>query len=565
MLSINYYVYFWVFYLLSLLLLFIFIFIIVILKGSFILVLNIFPFPLFEFSLLIDVDVYSRLFSSVVLFISLVVFLFSITYFQRFEKRVYFFWITFFFILSILILINFSDLFIVILGWDGLGVVSFFLIVFYQSPSRVYSGIFTIFINRIGDCLFIITISLFSYFFPFLGYFWYLNSNLLIVYLRLFVCFITKRAIFPFSPWLPAAIAAPTPISSLVHSSTLVTAGLYLIIRHASIIYCSQEISYILVTLGVFTSFYAGCSSLLESDLKKVVALSTLSHLGFICIALGIGWEVLAFFHLLTHALFKSSLFMAVGSLITFNYHYQDSRYFSSFLTNSPFSSSLIFISEGSLVGFPFFSGFYSKDYVLESFHFSTLSSLLYLLIILNLFFTFVYSFRVIRSLISFRFSNVYFLTSFFNFFHVGFLRVLSLLSIFMGGFILTIWDFSLFALPFTFKMIPFMFLVIFLIIFIFSPIRNSFINHYWVTTFPLQFFSNIIFLLDFFTSFLSKKTYTMSSFNNSFELGGFSYFIYRYWIIFYSYVSQSRTYLFSLRLSYSITLGILLFLFLLL
>ncbi len=123
----------------------------------------------------------------------------------------------------------------------------------------------------------------------------------------------TKSAIFPFSPWLPVAIRAPTPISALVHSSTLVTAGLYLMIRLESLIFISYDISLLILTLSVFTSFYAGVSSIYESDLKKLVALSTLSHLGFIGMALAIGSTSLAFFHLLVHALFKSLLFMGVG------------------------------------------------------------------------------------------------------------------------------------------------------------------------------------------------------------------------------------------------------------
>lgn len=131
--------------------------------------------------------------------------------------------------------------------------------------------------------------------------------------LLLLLGLITKRAIFPFSPWLPVAIRAPTPISALVHSSTLVTAGLYLIIRFESFIFLNSPLITLFLILSLFTSLYAGICSVFESDLKKLVALSTLSHLGFIGIALGIGCTSLAFFHLLVHALFKSLLFIGVG------------------------------------------------------------------------------------------------------------------------------------------------------------------------------------------------------------------------------------------------------------
>ena len=146
----------------------------------------------------------------------------------------------------------------------------------------------------------------------------------------LLLTFFTKSAIFPFSPWLPAAIAAPTPISSLVHSSTLVTAGLYLIIRNYPLVSGSRFSLSALSLLGVFTSLYAGLSSTVEPDLKKVVALSTLSHLGFILLALGLGQLQLAFFHLLIHAFFKSRLFISLGAIIVSRSHYQDSRFFSS-------------------------------------------------------------------------------------------------------------------------------------------------------------------------------------------------------------------------------------------
>ena len=140
----------------------------------------------------------------------------------------------------------------------------------------------------------------------------------------LVLTFMTKRAIYPFSPWLPIAIAAPTPISALVHSSTLVTAGLYFIMRYRYVLYSSPQVMKYLFIASLFTSFYAGINTMFEVDLKKLIALSTLSHLGFIGIAFSIGLLYLRFFHLLVHALFKSLLFMTIGDIMINLNHSQD-------------------------------------------------------------------------------------------------------------------------------------------------------------------------------------------------------------------------------------------------
>ncbi len=182
---------------------------------------------------------------------------------------------------------------------------------------------------------------------------------------------ITKSALFPFSPWLPAAMSAPTPISSLVHSSTLVTAGLYLIVRFSAFLYSCPNCMIFLMLISIFTTFYAGLNSVVETDLKKLIALSTLSHLGFIGLAVSAGFDGLAVFHLFTHALFKSLVFISLGEIIGAQSHYQDIRFLRSGLILTPVSCSYIFISSLSLFGLPFVRGFYSKDIILESFHFS--------------------------------------------------------------------------------------------------------------------------------------------------------------------------------------------------
>lgn len=279
--------------------------------------------------------------------------------------------------------------------------VSFFLIAYYQSSVSSFSAIFTVLINRLGDCLFVVLITVYCTVL-FRGSYLFYDYSLSYALGGIMVsAFMTKRALFPFSPWLPAAMAAPTPISALVHSSTLVTAGLFLIIRNYSFLASSSSILHFLVVVGLFTSFYAGLSSLFEPDLKKVVALSTLRHLGFICLGLGLGWPSLAFFHLLTHALFKSTLFISIGGMISSYYHYQDSRYFSVLFSSNFFSSVIMVVSSCNLFGLPFMGGFYSKDLVLESFSYSGIGYFMSLLIFFNLLFTYGYTFRILTALFS--------------------------------------------------------------------------------------------------------------------------------------------------------------------
>jgi NADH-ubiquinone oxidoreductase chain 5 len=194
-------------------------------------------------------------------------------------------------------------------------------------------------------------------------------------------------------------MAAPTPISSLVHSSTLVTAGLWLIVRNYSYFISVPALSEGILVLGLFTSLYAGLRALTEPDLKKVIALSTLSHLGFILFSLGVGLPSLAFFHLIAHALFKSTLFIATGYYITLLNHYQDSRYLSSLASASPFFRAVILISETSLLGLPFASGYFRKDYILEAYTNITTRRWLFLVVFLNLILTYSYGLRLIRSL----------------------------------------------------------------------------------------------------------------------------------------------------------------------
>lgn len=339
-------------------------------------------------------DYMSLWFTRVVLLIRSVVMVYSYFYIRPYSKSTYFLWLTNLFIFSMLIVVNIRNLFFIMLGWDGLGLVSFLLIVYYQNQSSITSGIFTLLINRLGDRLFLVTITLFFYSLPTLRIF---DVTLPDVYLISFIVFtfITKRAIFPFSPWLPIAMAAPTPISALVHSSTLVTAGLYLMIRYSYYLYSSYTLIKLLLILSLFTSFYAGINSIFEKDMKKLIALSTLRHLGFIGIAFSVGLLQLAFFHILTHALFKSLLFMAIGDIIINLNHSQDIRYLSSGIVYTPMSCGIIYVSLLNLLGMPNIRGYFSKDLILEILNYSNFSCIALLLVFINVFFTYYYTYQL--------------------------------------------------------------------------------------------------------------------------------------------------------------------------
>merc|ERR1712142_1065979 len=188
-------------------------------------------------------------------------------------------------------------------------------------------------------------------------------SKILIYLIIISAC--TKRAQIPFSAWLPAAIAAPTPVSALVHSSTLVTAGVYLLLRIVPLITASSRL--VLVGLiGAITMTIASLRAFLESDLKKIVALSTLSQLGIIVLSLSLGLPTIAFFHLVVHAFFKALLFIATGNLIHNSPDYQDLRRIGGHLPALPVTQATVIITKLSLCGVPFFSAFFSKELILE-------------------------------------------------------------------------------------------------------------------------------------------------------------------------------------------------------
>nr|NP_957778.2 NADH dehydrogenase subunit 5 [Lampsilis ornata]AAR30065.2 NADH dehydrogenase subunit 5 [Lampsilis ornata] len=319
-----------------------------------------------DWTLPIVVDHISIVFSCFVCLISGSVSLFSMSYMESEVFLGRFMLLVMAFVGSMNLLIFVPSLITVLLGWDGLGIVSFALVIYYQNKKSLAAGMLTVLVNRIGDALLILSICFLVNWGEWsFGYSLFGSFGVVICWLVVLGA-MTKSAQIPFSAWLPAAMAAPTPVSALVHSSTLVTAGVYLVIRFYGSLIESPEVLWFLGKMGALTLLMAGLSACFEVDLKKIIALSTLSQLGLMMFTVGIGYPVIAVFHLFTHALFKALLFLCAGSIIHSTGDNQDGRILGSLGRLLPFSSGCLVLSSVVLCGMPFLSGFYSKDLILE-------------------------------------------------------------------------------------------------------------------------------------------------------------------------------------------------------
>nr|QCP68879.1 NADH dehydrogenase subunit 5 [Cryptolestes ferrugineus] len=342
-------------------------------------------------------DWMSYLFMSFVLFISAMVIFYSEEYMHGDLTLSRFILLVVMFVLSMMLMIISPNLISILLGWDGLGLVSYCLVIYYQNVKSFNAGMLTVLTNRIGDVALLMSIVWMMNFgsFNYVNYLGLFKNNMimqLISYLIVLAAF-TKSAQIPFSSWLPAAMAAPTPVSSLVHSSTLVTAGVYLLIRFN---FCfSMELKFIMLFIGCFTMFMSGVGACFEFDLKKIIALSTLSQLGLMMSILAIGDYSLAFFHLLTHALFKALLFMCAGNIIHNFMNCQDIRYMGSVSKFMPLTCIFLNISNMSLCGLPFLSGFYSKDLIVEFMSMQNLNFFIYIIFYISIGLTVCYSMRL--------------------------------------------------------------------------------------------------------------------------------------------------------------------------
>nr|AIY62017.1 NADH dehydrogenase subunit 5 [Constrictotermes cavifrons] len=342
-------------------------------------------------------DWMSLLFMGFVFIISSLVILYSDDYMFGDLNIIRFILLVLMFVISMMLLIISPNLISILLGWDGLGLVSYLLVIYYQNVSSYGAGMLTVLSNRIGDVALLMAIAWMINFgsWSFVYYLEFLSSSFemeLISFLVVLAA-MTSSAQIPFSSWLPAAMAAPTPVSALVHSSTLVTAGVYLLIRFSPSF--SYWLNVFLLLISGLTMFMAGLGANFEFDLSSIIALSTLSQLGLMIMTISIGLSGLAFFHLLTHALFKALLFMCAGGVIHSMGDSQDIRFMGGLSVYMPFTSSSLMVSNFALCGMPFLAGFYSSDFILEMFSMSYMNIFGFLLLFLSTGLTVCYSFRL--------------------------------------------------------------------------------------------------------------------------------------------------------------------------
>jgi len=353
-------------------------------------------YNLFSSSITFDIIIEwnSIIYSSIIMFISGNVLKFSKHYIYYDYNYNRFTYILLLFILSINILVFIPNILCLLIGWDGLGITSFILIIYYNNPRSLGAGILTILINRLGDTFLLMAIISTLRTRNWLPINQIINNRLTIQFLGITLAALTKSAQLPYSRWLPAAIAAPTPVSALVHSSTLVTAGIFLLYRFNIIIYTSIYIQLILSITGILTILIARLRAIIENDIKKIIALSTLSHLGLITLCLGLTIFKLAILHIICHAIFKALLFITAGCLISINNHNQDLRLYNQFSYTSPITSYSSIISCITIIGIPFITGYYSKHAIIGWSISPNINIIIYLLIIVSIFFTSFYSYR---------------------------------------------------------------------------------------------------------------------------------------------------------------------------
>ena len=349
----------------------------------------------------------------VVTFVSLMVHVYTIGYmaddpgYQRFFSYISLF--TF----SMLMLVmsnNFVQLFF---GWEAVGLVSYLLIGFwYTRPTAIYANLKAFLVNRVGDFGFLLGIALIAAYAGSLDYAavfakrnelaamtetvtgWPLITAICIC---LFIGAMGKSAQVPLHVWLPDSMEGPTPISALIHAATMVTAGIFMVTRMSPLFELSDTALSFVLVIGAITALFMGFLGIIQNDIKRVVAYSTLSQLGYMTVALGVSSYSVAVFHLMTHAFFKALLFLGAGSVIMGCHHNQDIRYMGGLRKYMPITWLTSLLGSLALIGFPFFSGFYSKDSIIEAVHASTLwgSGFAYFSVVAGVFITAFYSFRM--------------------------------------------------------------------------------------------------------------------------------------------------------------------------
>ncbi len=352
----------------------------------------------------------------VVTFVSLMVHVYTIGYMHEDPGYQRFFSYISLFTFSMLMLVmanNFMQLFF---GWEAVGLVSYLLIGFwYTRESAIFANLKAFLVNRVGDFGFILGIAAVLLYFNSLDYatvFGHVDmvsdktiqifsghnwSVITVICILLFIGAMGKSAQFPLHVWLPDSMEGPTPISALIHAATMVTAGIFMVARMSPLFELSETALMFVMIIGAITALFMGFLGLVQHDIKRVVAYSTLSQLGYMTVALGASAYAAGIFHLMTHAFFKALLFLGAGSVIIAMHHQQDMRQMGGLRKYMPITWLTSLIGSLALIGTPFFSGFYSKDAIIEAVGESHLAaaSTVHIMLLVGVFITALYSFRM--------------------------------------------------------------------------------------------------------------------------------------------------------------------------
>ncbi|MEY4026532.1 MAG: NADH-quinone oxidoreductase subunit [Pseudomonadota bacterium] len=363
------------------------------------------------------VDGITAMMMCVVTFVSLMVHIYTIGYMEEDEGYNRFFAYISLFTFSMLMLVMSNNLLQLFFGWEAVGLVSYLLIGFwYNKPTAIFANMKAFLVNRVGDFGFILGIGLIVAYTGTLNYTelfakanelaainfpWYvfgLDGMLItVICICLFIGAMGKSAQFPLHVWLPDSMEGPTPISALIHAATMVTAGIFMVARMSPLFELSDAALNFIMVIGSITALFMGFLGIIQNDIKRVVAYSTLSQLGYMTVALGASAYSVAVFHLMTHAFFKALLFLGAGSVIMGMHHNQDIRWMGGVRKYMPITWITSLLGSLALIGTPLFSGFYSKDSIIEAVHLSHLPAAGFanFAVLAGVFVTAFYSFRM--------------------------------------------------------------------------------------------------------------------------------------------------------------------------
>jgi NADH-quinone oxidoreductase subunit L len=359
------------------------------------------------------VDGLTAMMMCVVTFVSLMVHIYTIGYMEEDEGYNRFFAYISLFTFSMLMLVMSNNMLQLFFGWEAVGLVSYLLIGFwFNKPSAIFANMKAFLVNRVGDFGFILGIGLIAAYAGTLNYAeafakadslaklsfpgtdWMLVT---VICICLFIGAMGKSAQFPLHVWLPDSMEGPTPISALIHAATMVTAGIFMVARMSPLFELSDTALSFVMVIGAITALFMGFLGIIQNDIKRVVAYSTLSQLGYMTVALGASAYSVAVFHLMTHAFFKALLFLAAGSVIIGMHHNQDIRWMGGVRKYMPVTWITALLGSLALIGTPLFSGFYSKDSIIEAVHESHLAGagFAHFAVLAGVFVTAFYSFRM--------------------------------------------------------------------------------------------------------------------------------------------------------------------------